>query len=236
METMTLPITLPGTSLVNVTPSGVLTIGGIVSGAGGFTTVGGGQLNLFAANTFTGPLSILGGTVAVSGDANLGAVPASATPGDIVIDGGALRATNTFTLNANRGIAVGNGGIIVDAGKTLSYSGIIANNGGSGGLSKSSFGGLTLSGANTYTGPTVIQNGLLTLNFAPAGTPVANIISSSSPLTVGGATAGVGQTNYAGLFVGGKGSTAVSQTFNGTLIAPGGELIRRATAPAVQHQ
>ncbi len=225
-ETMTLPIALPGTSLVNVTPSGVLTFGGIVSGAGGLTTVGGGQVYLNAANIFNGPLSILGGTIVAGADPNLGAVPASATPGDLVIDGGALRATNTFTLNANRGIAVGNGNIIVDAGKTLTYSGVIANNGGSGGLSKSSFGGLTLSGANTYTGPTVIQNGLLTLNFAPAGAPTANIIASSSPLTVGGATAGVGQTNYAGLFVGGKGSTAVSQTFNGTLIAPGGEFIQ----------
>jgi fibronectin-binding autotransporter adhesin len=231
VETMTLPIALSGTPVVDVVSNGVLTVGGVISGGFGFTKVDGGQMNLTASNTFTGPLSIFGGTVAASSDSNLGAVPASATPGDIVINGGTLHATSSFTVNANRGIAVGSaiggsGGIQVDAGKTLTYSGVIADNGGSSGLTKSSFGGLSLSGANTYTGPTIIQNGLLTLNFAAATAPANNIISGSSPLTVGGATAGVGQTNYAALFLAGKGSTAVSQTFNGTLIAPGGEFIQ----------
>ncbi|HEY1788044.1 MAG TPA: autotransporter-associated beta strand repeat-containing protein [Verrucomicrobiae bacterium] len=230
-EAVTLPLALAVTPTVDVVPNGVLTISGVISGANGLTKTDGGQINLTAANLFTGPLSILGGTVAAGADPNLGAVPASATVGDIVINGGILRATNSFTINANRGIAVGSasgggGTVIVDAGKTLTYSGIIANNGGSGGLSKSSFGGLTLSGANTYTGPTVIQNGLLTLNFGAAGAPANNIISGSSPLTVGGTTAGVGQTNYAGLLLSGAASTAVSQTFNGTVIAPGGEFIQ----------
>ncbi|HEV2328059.1 MAG TPA: autotransporter-associated beta strand repeat-containing protein, partial [Verrucomicrobiae bacterium] len=230
IELMTLPIAVAGTPIVDVTSNGVLTIGGIVSGPGGLTKVDGGQLNLTAANTFAGPLSILGGSVAAGADANLGAAPVSATPGDIVINGGALHATSSFTINANRGIAVGSasggsGTIQVDTGSTLTYSGVIANNGGSGGLSKSSFGGLVLSGANTYTGPTVIQNGLLTLNFGAAAAPGNNIISGSSPLTVGGATAGVGQVNYAALLLSGAAGAANSQTFNGTLIAPGGEFI-----------
>jgi autotransporter-associated beta strand protein len=231
VENITLPLTLAGTAIVDVVPNGVLSVGSVISGPYGLTKVDGGQMNLTAANTFTGPLSIFGGSIVVAADSNLGAVPASATVGDMVINGGTLHATNSFAINANRGIAVGSvsggiGGIQVDPNRTVTYTGVIADNGGSSGLSKSGFGGLTLSGANTYTGPTVIQNGSLTLNFGASGAPANNIVSSSSPLTVGGSTAGVGQTNYAALLLLGKAGAAVAQTFNGTLIAPGGEFIQ----------
>jgi fibronectin-binding autotransporter adhesin len=230
-QAINLPVTLGTTPLVDVTPNGVLTFNGVFSGGGGLTTVDGGQLNLRAVNTFTGPVTVNAGTVVVSADSNLGAAPASATRGSTVLNGGTLRATNSFTLNANRGLAVGSaaggvGTIKVDAGMTLTYTGIIAGNGGAGGLSKSSFGGLTLSGANTYTGPTIVKNGALTLNFAAAGAPANNIISSSSPLTVGGETAGVGQTNYAELLLTGNASATNSQAFSGTLIDVGGEYIQ----------
>ena len=40
-------------------------------------------------------------------DVKLGAVPGSPTPGKLVINGGTLQATATFSLNSNRGVALG---------------------------------------------------------------------------------------------------------------------------------
>lgn len=232
-QTIQFPIALTLPPTINVAADGSLTLSGIVSGSGaGITKTGAGQLTLGAANTFDGQVQILGGTVAASTDANLGAAPGSATARAIVIDNGALRGTASFTLNANRGIAVGptvgngDGAIRVNSGATLSYAGVIANNGGSGGLTKQAFGGLTLSGANTYTGPTVIENGTLTLDFTQAGSPVNDVISSSSPLTLGGGTAGLGAASFDALTMNGKASVANSQSFNGTTITLGPAIIR----------
>ena len=61
-------------------------------------------------------------------------------PGSIMLNGGTLQATATFTLNSNRGIALGptsgsgGGTIDVTSGNTLTYGGILANNGGTGSL------------------------------------------------------------------------------------------------------
>jgi autotransporter-associated beta strand protein len=233
-QTISLPLALSGTRNVSVVNSASLVLSNVISGAGaGLTKTEDGLLTLGAANTFNGGLAIQGGTVAVGSDANLGAVPGTATPGSISINGSnsTLRSTASFTLNANRGIALGptsgsGAGIFdVPAGVTLTYSGIMANNGGTGGLTKLEFGGLTLSGANTYTGPTTILNGTATLDFTQVGSPVNNIVAPASALTLGGANAGLGTTNYAALIATPKASTVNSQTFSSTTIDLGQHFI-----------
>jgi autotransporter-associated beta strand protein len=218
-----------GLHVVDVIGNGSLTFNGVVSGVG-IGKLGGGLLTLNAANTFNGFLKINQGTVSVTSDANLGAVP-SGSPGaakQLVIAGGTLRAASSFTINANRGIGLGiEGTFEVGSGITLGYNGIIADDGvPPGGLTKLKFGGLTLSGANTWSGPTAVKNGTLTLDFTQAGSPANNVINPVSPLTLGGATAGSGTTNFAALIMNGKASTANSQTFNGTTIALGPAQIR----------
>ena len=233
-QTIAFPVALNGPQTISVVNDGLLTLSGVLSGTGfALTKNGGGQLTLSAANTFSGPVSILAGTLSVAADNNLGATPAGPTPGRIRIDGGALRTTATFTLAANRGIALGPtagsgaGTFTVNSGTTLTYGGVIANNGGgTGGLTKNAFGGLTLSAANTYTGPTVIQNGTVTLDFTAASAPVNNIVSSSSALTLGGANAGLGAASFDALTLNGKGGAANSQSFNGTTIDIGPAIIR----------
>ena len=69
-------------------------------------------------------------------------------------------------------------------------------------------GSLTFSGANTYTGPTTLNSGTLSLSFASNST---NILSSSSALVMGGG----------GLTLSGKASTVNSQTVNGLTLNPG---------------
>jgi autotransporter-associated beta strand protein len=232
-QTVNNPVALDARRNVDVIDNGLLTVGGIISGSGfGFTKTGNGTLTLTGVNTFTGPAAVNAGVVSVASDSNLGAAPVAPTSGQLVLNGGTIRATATFALTSNRGIAVGPptgsgaGTIDVTSGGILSYGGIIANNGSStGGLIKTSFGGLTLSGANTYTGPTIVKVGTLTLDFAQATSPSSNVISPSSALTLGGANAGLGGTSFAALTITGGGGSN-SQTFNGTTIDIGPAIVR----------
>ena len=88
------------------------------------------------------------GTLSISSDGNLGAVPSGPTPNSLTLDGGTLRTIGNVTLNSARGITLmqGNGTFDV-SGPTgsLQYSGAIT---GGGGLTKIGAGTLTLGGAN----------------------------------------------------------------------------------------
>jgi fibronectin-binding autotransporter adhesin len=217
LQTISLSLALNTTPNVAVVSDASLTLGGVISGAGhGITKSGGGLLTLGAANTFGGPLTVNAGTVSVSSDSNLGAVPASPTAGKIILSDGTLRATSSFAINANRGMTLtGVGTFEVGSGINLTNGGTAA---GTGGLTKLRFGGLTLSGANTYTGPTAISNGAVTLDFTQAASPANNVINPASTLTFGGATAGQGTVNNSSLFMTPKANTANSQSFDDTHI------------------
>jgi fibronectin-binding autotransporter adhesin len=231
-ETISLPLVLNLTPTVHVVSDGVLNLNGIISGGFGVTKTGGGQLALMATNSFSGPLSVLGGTVSITNDVNLGAVPGSATAGKLVLDGATLLVPNSLVINSNRGIALGPttgsglGTFDVLSGATLTYDGIIKNNGTNGGLSKLHFGALTLSGANTYTGPTLIKNGTLTLDFTQPNSPVINIIKSNSSLTLGGENAGQGTVSRTVLFMNPKAGVTNSQAFSATLVDKGAAIVQ----------
>src|SRR5205085_1269074 len=110
---------------------------------------------------FSGIVTINVGTLSINADNNLGAAPGSATAGKLIFGGGTLGTTASFTLNTNRGIAFNSTGTIdVAPSTTLSYGGIAA---GSGGLTKSSAGTVILSGASTYSGPTTINAGTISI-------------------------------------------------------------------------
>jgi autotransporter-associated beta strand protein len=237
-ETITnLAITLTTTPTISVVPNGSLILGTVISGAGfGLTKQDGGAVTLASPNTFSGPVTINGGSVLVSSDANLGAVPGSATPGNIVLsgNGATLHTTTTLTINSNRGIALGpqaagsdSGRLSVDSGTTLTYRGILANNGaGTGGLTKGGPGTLVLSAPGTYTGPTSNRVGNLTLDFTQTTSPVSNIISRNSSLSIGGENTGIGTVNNIQVLMTGKTSTTNSQTFNGTFFDLGGSVVQ----------
>ena len=219
LQTINLPLSLSATRPVSVADGGSLTLGGVISGAGGLSKFGGGELTLSGANTFAGPVTVNAGQVTVSSDSNLGMAPATATPGSLVLDGGTLHVTADFTIDSNRGIAVGNSGggegrIDTDDGASLVYGGVFAGNGGAGGLTKGRFGDITLSGANTYTGPTAIKVGAINLDFAAGGT--SDIINNSSTLSLGGENAEGGGQSYAAIVMNGAAGEADTQTFNGT--------------------
>ncbi len=251
---VSLALTFAATRTVTVNDAGTtLTVSGVVSGAGGPTKTGAGTLTLSANNTYSGVTTINAGTLSIGADRGLGAAPGAATPGKITFGGGTLRTTATFTLAANRGIALtGADTILTDPGTTLTYGGVIA---GASSLTKAGTGTLILSGANTYSGATVVNAGTLRLG-------ATNAISSASAVTVaGGATfdlrgfsdvigsvAGAGTvtsgaagavtltaggnnttTGFSGVIQNGSGTLALTKTGTGTLTLSGANTYSGAT-------
>ncbi|MGA2500152.1 MAG: autotransporter-associated beta strand repeat-containing protein, partial [Tepidisphaeraceae bacterium] len=189
-----------GDATINVGALQTLAYAGVIAnhgGTGNLIKTGPGTLDLSGinsttgtttVNTYSGTTTVLGGILRIGDDRNLGPAPVAATAGRLVLNGGTLSASQTLTLNANRGIAVGpasgsgSGGLDVVSGQ-MTYNGIIANNGaGTGGLTKTGSGTLALSNVQTYTGPTTISGG--TLALANGGSQ--NTIASSSSISIGG--------------------------------------------------
>ena len=144
-------------------------LSGIISNTGNLIKSGSGILTLSATNTYTGTTTISGGVISINGEAGLGATPGSPSAGHLTLNGGTLKPTATFTLNSNRGIALGtsHGTIDLDTGLTLTYGGIVA---GSNNLTKSGSGTLLLSGTSSYSGQTIINAGKLQVTGTLADT------------------------------------------------------------------
>lgn len=132
-----------------------LNVEGLVTGAGALTIAGPGTVILNNANTYAGGTTISGGTLAVTDDANLGQVA-----GVLTFNGGTLR------TSTNGGLDVG-----LDRPITLQAPGgtvetdintVLAGNiGGTGGLTKTGFAILSISGITSYAGATNVVAGIL---------------------------------------------------------------------------
>ena len=182
--------------------------GVLEDGSGGGTlalaAAGGSTLTLTGANTYTGGTTISGGgTLSVGSEgaaagaaAPLGAVP-SAASNSLIINGGTLQATSSFALSQARGIALGSaagssgGTIAVTNGNTLTYNGIIANNGGANSLTVAGSGTGTLvlaaNSGNTYGGATIISGGTLQIGTVSGAPQLANSNFALPNATHGGA-------------------------------------------------
>ena len=154
---------------------------GVVSGNGALATAGTGTVTVSAANnTYAGGTILNAGILGISADGvaaggagSLGAVPASATPNNLILTGGDLLATATLTLQTNRGLGIGSTAtantatttafIDAAAGQTLTIAGVIASAGnlGTNNLTVNSQAGSTgtvvLGGANTFNGTNIIM-------------------------------------------------------------------------------
>ncbi len=105
-----LPITLPSNGNIAIKAADAadvphnIALGGVLSGAGGFTKTGGGRLTLGAANTFTGAVAVNGGALDVDGSLGLGADLAVNSGGVLTGDGTIGR---NVVLNSNGAILPG---------------------------------------------------------------------------------------------------------------------------------
>ncbi|MEQ1643582.1 MAG: LamG-like jellyroll fold domain-containing protein, partial [Pyrinomonadaceae bacterium] len=159
----------------------------------GIFVTGGGTFVVTGVNLYSGSTVIVDSTVQVSSDVNLGTAPLVFTAGHLIIDGGTLYASSTFTVDANRGIligdsvVVGTGSFWVESGVVLTVASVIDDNGtGDDGVVKVGPGELKLDGANAYEGTTDVDQG--TLN-------VVGSTTSDTEANAGSTIAGTGDVN-----------------------------------------
>ncbi|MBP6863632.1 MAG: autotransporter-associated beta strand repeat-containing protein [Candidatus Didemnitutus sp.] len=136
-----------------------------LTGDGGLTKAGSGQLLLSGNNSYTGGTSINGGTLAVGADAHLGGAA-----GTIAFAGGTLRTTGTFTASRATTLDAGGGTFDVATGTTLTWNGNITGDA-EHHLNKTGDGALVLGGDNSYSGGTNVNQGVLRLGSATALSP-----------------------------------------------------------------
>ena len=209
---------------------------GVMSGNGAASLIktGGGTMTLSGANTFTGTAVVNNGVLQLQNGAAIADVVAVTVtaPGSMDLLNseviGSLAGTGNVTLNANLLTTGGNNG-------TTTYSGVMSGNGAAS-LVKNGTGTMTLSGANTFTGTAVVNDGTLSLQGGaaiadtvavtvnnPAGVPfgILNLVTSETI----GSLAGAGNVtlNARTLTTGGNGNTT---TFSGVMSGAGGGLTK----------
>src|SRR5690606_23524532 len=127
-----------------------------LSGAGALTKSGTGSLALSGANAYSGGTVLNAGVLSVSSDANLGNAA-----GGLSFNGSALQTTATMSMGRATTVSTGGGTFDVGTGTTLTQSGAISA---ALARSKSGTGSLALSGANDYSGGTVLSAGMLSVS------------------------------------------------------------------------
>lgn len=207
LQTINLDMILGSTRTINAA-SGEVSVGGVLSGAGGLTKTGANTLTLTGANSFAGALTVADGTLSTpvwNNDSTNGPLGNSATP--ITLGGagttGTLRFTGQGSNNSPSTIKglnlTGSGGrveMVYTAGnRNANYVHINGDRiSGSGGLTVDTFAGGATSrfiiiGNAAFTGPTVVAaNGELQTNYSDTvnvGTPFgAGTNGLGSPVTL----------------------------------------------------
>jgi fibronectin-binding autotransporter adhesin len=149
---------------------------GSIGGVTGLLKSGSGTLTMNLSNTFTGATTITAGTLGISSDAALGAVPSSFSPAAITLNGGALRLNAATVLHANRGIMLGASGGTLDTISvgTTQLLEVSTQIGGAGPLNilangdvndaASGAGAITFIAGNPFVGDVTISAGLVAMN------------------------------------------------------------------------
>ena len=166
-------------------------------------TSGSGVVRFDGTNNNTGATTVLAGTLALGHATNT-----LFDTGVVTVDGAAAIlsiAGNSDTVGAvslkNGGSIIGSGGTLTGASYAVESGSVSAKLGGSGVLTKSTAGIVTLTGDNTYTGATDVTSGTLVVN--------GSIVTSSLTTVSSGAT------------IGGSGTVGVLTVSSGGFINPG---------------
>jgi len=237
-------VSLP-TNVSITTTGGNLTMNGVISetGSRSITKLGaGGALTLGGNNSLSGGVNLNAGTLNLANAGALGTGTFTIAGGTLDnTSGGALGTTNNnlqtwngnFAFAGSNNLNLGTGAVslgsaagtsrtVTVTANTLEVGGIISNGAVGTGITKLGNGTLVLSGANTYTGNTVVQAGTLNVTGSITGN------TTTSTLTYG-TVAGLSTVNVSGnmtLFTmqGASAAGAVSvynQTAGTVAISPG---------------
>lgn len=186
------------------------TVNSVISGTNGLTKGGTGLL-IFdgSAKTYTGTTTVNAGTLRVDSSNLIN------DSSDLTVAAGATFELN-WSVNETVGALAGAGSVNIrgntftvgDTGNST-FSGVISDSGAYGSLIKQGTGTLTLSGANSYTGPTTINAGaIIVANNSALGTSTyGNTVASGAALQFqGGVTLTEGQFSVTGTGLGGTGA------------------------------
>ncbi|HEX3357359.1 MAG TPA: autotransporter-associated beta strand repeat-containing protein, partial [Tepidisphaeraceae bacterium] len=213
--------------------SNTFTVASTVSGNGSMSKSGPGLLILTASNSYTGGTTLSAGELGISDVNNIGGAGRTLT-----FAGGELRVLGTSLANLdnmNVNWPSFNGAIDVnDPNNTFAINSVI---GGSGGLIKDGPGTLLLNAANTFTGNTIINAGVLKLGNALAiQNSTLNFPGTGGALDLNGFSLNIGGIAGSGGFdLGGGvltvGDNNVSTTFAGVIsdTVGGGKLVKVGT-------
>jgi autotransporter-associated beta strand protein len=153
------------------------TVNGVLAGAGQLQKSTAGTVTLTGVNTYTGGTAVTGGLINFNAANNFGS-------GAITLNGGGLQwASGTSIDISSRLTALGSGGATFDTNANKVTLGSSLS--GTGGLSKTGAGTLTLSAVSNYTGATTVNGGALVVNGSIAS-------SSLTTVNAGGTLAGIG--------------------------------------------
>ncbi|MCU0772830.1 MAG: autotransporter-associated beta strand repeat-containing protein, partial [Verrucomicrobia bacterium] len=142
--------------------------GGSIAGQAVVVKTNTGKLIIGDDNTHWGSTTIKQGTVSISKETGLGANPVLFNPAQLTLDGGALEGTGSFTIDdVNRGVTLGAGGGTIDVPIFSSLTVSIPITGGQ--LVKTGDGDLTLKRLNSYSGGTIVSNGVLNASIGGLG-------------------------------------------------------------------
>ncbi len=194
-----------GTSALTVGINGTSsTFSGAITGSGTLTLDGGGTFTLSGINSGQswGMQVLSGGTVSIAGDANLGS-------GTLQLNDGTLSVTSTGTIDNAITLGASAGSVSVGSGLAVSLSSAI---GGTGALTKTGSGTLTLSGGNNYSGTTTVSAGTLSVNGSTAS---ATTVASGATLAGSGILGGNVTVQSGGTLS--PGNSAGTLTVNGNL-------------------
>jgi outer membrane autotransporter protein len=188
--------------------AGTIVDGGLYGGTGAsLVKTGSGTLTLTGANTYTGGTTVNGGLINFSALGNFGT-------GMVTLNGGGVQwAAGTATDISSRLAPLGAGGATFDTnGNNVTFATGLT---GTGGLAKQGLGTLNLTGNNSYTGPTTINGGTLSVNGSLAGSVTVN----SGGMIGGNGTVG-GLVSNGGTFA--PGNSIGTLNVNGNLVQNGG--------------
>lgn len=161
-------------------------------------TANGGTTTIGAANTFTGVVKVVGGTLQLDTNGSFAAASSLYTAGSGA-DQGVMDLNNhnqTFSaINGTGGqIALGSGTLTVNGTANSDYSGVIN---GTGGMTKAGSGTVTLHGSNTYTGATNISGGTLALSGNGSIASSSGVVDDGT-LDISATTSGASITTLSG--------------------------------------
>ena len=200
-----------GGGTFDITMGTTLTQNGTIGGAGSLTKAGSGTLTLAAANTYAGATTVNAGTLALSGNGSIAAssgVNLAANGAKFDMSGAnGNRTIQDLTGVAGTSIVLGGNSLTVGTANSTSFAGNIS---GGGGLTKTGSGTLILSGANNYTGGTVVSAGTLQGSTAS----LQGDITNNAAVVFDQAISGI----YAGVM---SGTGSLTKTGGGTLILSG---------------